>query len=254
MFLLAPVLALAVVAVANLASVDGVPRDTWREIRQAGVLAWFDHDRMAGVGHNPFDDEVEVVERYAGAGGRIKSLDGRLGFYFPGRVEGGHPMTCADLQPYRMFVLQLSDEARRFATDAGSSTDPLDWLMCANPPVHAVRAQDGEYAAFVIGAPPDPTPVPGDCRIEVYPGQDLDAVFGVNMTLPDARRLRADAARGGYVTSRVERTGCNEFKVVVTGVGGDLDDFRAEAASIGLRPEFGPPLRGVEIAPEGSAP
>jgi hypothetical protein len=252
--LLAPAAALAVLAMADLASVDGIPRDTWREIRQAGILAWFDHDRMAGVGHSPFDDEVEAVKRHAGEDGRISSFDGRLNYHFPGRVESGFPTTCADLRQFRVLVLQQSDEARRFAADAGAPADPTDWLMCTNPRVHAVRAQEGEYAAFVIGTPPDPMPTPDSCRVDVHPGQDLDAVFGADLTLPEARELRARAARGGYVTSRVERTGCNEFKVVVTGVGGDLDDFRAEAASIGLRPEIGPPLRGVEVAPEGSAP
>src|SRR5512132_3780933 len=82
---LAPVAVLAVLAAANLASLDGLPRSTWGEIRAAGALGFVDHDRFAGVGHSPFDDQLDAIALYARDGDRIRSTDSRLGFFFPGR-------------------------------------------------------------------------------------------------------------------------------------------------------------------------
>jgi hypothetical protein len=251
---LAPVAVLVALAMANLASLDGVPRSTWGEIRAAGVLGFVDHDRFAGVGHSPFDDQLAAIRVYVRDGDRIRSTDSRLGFFFPGRVETSYPTSCDDLGRERVVVILQGDEARELMRRAGGSSDPIAWLSCPSPRVYAVREQSGEYAVLVVGSPPEPRPTPADCRIVLGPGQGLDATFGRNLSLAAARRLRARAARGGYASSRIERTGCNEFKVVVTGVGGDLDDFRREAASIGLHPEFGPPQRGIEVSPEPTLP
>jgi hypothetical protein len=251
---LVPVGVIAVLALANLASLDGIPRSTWGEIRAAGWLGFVDHDRFAGVGHSPFDDEVAAVRANAPDDDRIRSTDSRLGFFFPGRVETSYPTACGDLGRERVLVLLQGDEARELMLRAGGSSDPTAWLSCPAPRVYAVREQLGEYDVLVVGAPPSPAPTPADCGITLGGGEGLDATFGRDLSLAAARRLRARAAKGGYASSRIERTGCNEFKVVVTGVGGDLDDYRREAASIGLHPEFGPPERGVEVSPEPMLP
>jgi hypothetical protein len=251
---LAPVAVLSGLAVANLASVDGIPRSTWGEIRAAGVVGFVDHDRFAGVGHSPFDDQLAAIRVYAHDDDRIRSTDSRLGFFFPGRVETSYPTSCADLGRERVVVIVQADETRELMQRAGGTTDTIAWLSCPSPRVWAVREQPGEYVVLVVGSPPDPRPAPADCRISPGAGQGLDATFGRDLSLDEARRLRAQAARGGYASSRIERTGCNEFKVVVTGVGGDLDDFRREAGSLGLHPEFGPAQRGVEIPPEQALP
>jgi hypothetical protein len=251
---LVPVGVLAVLALANLASLDGIPRSTWGEIRAAGLVGFVDHDRFAGVGHSPFDDEVAAVRANAPDDDRIRSTDSRLGFFFPGRVETSYPTACGDLGRERVLLLLQGDEARELMLRAGGSSDTTAWLSCPAPRVYAVREQLGEYAVLVVGAPPSPAPTPADCGITLGGGEGLDATFGRDLSLAAARRLRARAAKGGYASSRIERTGCNEFKVVVTGVGGDLDDYRREAASIGLHPEFGPPERGVEVSPERMLP
>jgi hypothetical protein len=251
---IAPVAVLAVLAVANLASLDGIPRSTWGEMRAAGVLGFVDHSRFAGVGHSPFDDQLDAIALYARDDDRIRSTDSRLGFFFPGRVDTAYPTSCADLGADRVVVILQGDEARELMARAGGSSDPIAWLSCPAPRVYAVREQAGEFAVFVVGSPPQPQPVPADCRIQVGPGEGLDATFGKDLSLAAARRLRARAAAGGYASAKIERTGCNEFKVVVTGVGGDLADYRREAASIGLHPVFGPPQRGVEVAPVPTLP
>ena len=126
--LLAPVAFVVVLAIANLASLDGIPRSTWGEIRAVGALGFIDHDRFAGVGHSPFDDQVAAIRQYARPEDRIRSTDSRLGFFFPARVETSYPTACSDLGAERILVVLQGDETRELMERAGGTTDTIAWL------------------------------------------------------------------------------------------------------------------------------
>jgi hypothetical protein len=118
-------------------------------------------------------------------------------------------------------------------------------VQCARPPVRLVGEQAGIYAAFVLGGPPARLSTPADCHIVPAAGQLNDAVFGSDLGYAEASELAQRALDSGFQGTRVERTDCDAFRVVVTGVPDDpavQREFRRETAGVGFDVSFAPGL------------
>jgi hypothetical protein len=79
----------------------------------------------------------------------------------------------------------------------------------------------------------------------------VDGVFGDGLSYADAVTLVRRALASGFAGTRIERTGCSTFRVVVTGIPEDdrvQKDFRSETASAGLPVEFAPAERYPEVS------
>lgn len=248
---LAPPAAVALVAMTNVVSVDGLGRDGWRQLLELGPSGWRDRAEMENFAYGPFSYHLNLARENVGEGDRVVSSDGRLRYFFPGQVEVAYARTCGELEGARFFSFLSSGESLELAELASQPTDPLGWLQCTEPRVELVGEQAGIYAAFVVGAPPARAPTPEDCRIAATPGQLVDAVFGSELPYADAAALQARALEVGFVGTKLERTGCSNFRVVVTGAPEDETvqaDFARQAEGVGLPVEYAPAMRYPEVA------
>jgi hypothetical protein len=246
-----PAAAVAVVAIANVVAVDGLGRSGWDDLLDLGRSGWSDRAEMENFAYGPFSYELNLARENVGESDRIVSSDGRLTFFFPGRVEVGYARTCAELDGARFFSFLAAGESLEFAELQQQPTDPLGWIQCSSPRVQLVGEQAGIYAAFVVGAPPARAPTPEDCRIAATTGHLLDAVFGRELPYPDAVALQARALEVGFVGTRIERTGCSTFRVVVTGIPEDETvqaDFARQAEGVGLPVEYEVAMRYPEVS------
>jgi hypothetical protein len=208
---------------------------------------------MENFAYGPFSYQLNLARENVGNGDRLVSSDGRLTFFFPGQVEVRYARTCAELEGARFFSFLSTGESLEFAELSRQPTDPLGWIQCADPAVQLVGEQAGIYAAFVVGGPPARAPDPADCRIAGTTGQLLDAVFGRELSYVDSAALQARALEVGFVGTRIERTGCSLFRVVVTGIPDDpkvQDEFARQAEGVGLPVEYEAAVRYPEVPPD----
>jgi hypothetical protein len=251
--LLVPATALAVLVLANVPSIDGLGREGWRGLLDLGPTGWGDRAEMENYAFGPFSYELNLAREHAGDDGRIVSSNGRLSYYFPGRVELRYVRACLELEDARFFSFLTSGESLEFAQREGQPTDPLGWIQCAKPRVELIGEQQGIYAAFVVGGPPARAPAPEDCRIASSPGHLSDAVFGERLGYAEARELRLRMEAIGYEGMKTERTNCSEFRVVVTGIPDDervRDEFQAQARANGFTVAYEPAVRYPEVPPD----
>jgi hypothetical protein len=245
-----PAAALAVVAITNVVAVDGLGRSGWRDLLDLGPSGWSDRAEMENFAYGPFSYHLNLARENVTAADRIVSSDGRLTFFFPGQVEVGYARTCGELEDARFFSFLSVGESLEFAELAKQPTDPLAWIQCAQPSVELVGEQPGIYAAFVVGGPPARAPTADDCHIASTAGQLLDAVFGRELSYSEAATLQVRALEVGFIGTRIERTGCSTFRVVVTGVPADAAvqaDFSRQAEGVGLPVEYEDAIRYPEV-------
>jgi hypothetical protein len=248
---IAPMTAVALVAVTNVVSVDGLGRDGWRQLIDLGPSGWRDDSEMENFAYGPFSYHLNLARENVGPDDRIVSSDGRLRFFFPGQVDVEYARTCGELEGARFFSFLTSGESLELAELGQQPTDPIGWLQCEEPSVELVGEQSGIYAAFVLGGRPARPPTPEDCRITPVPGELLDAVFGNELSYADAAALQARALEVGFTGTKLERTGCSTFRVVVTGVPEDeavQADFARQAEGVGLPVEYEAAIRYPEVA------
>lgn len=253
---LVPPLAVAVLALANLPSLDGLGRDGWRGLLEIGRSGWSSKAEMENYAYGPFSYELNLARENVGETERIVSSNGRLAYFFPGRVEVGYARTCAELEGARFFSFLTAGESAVLAAREAQPTEPLGWLQCNRPHLTMVGEQEGIYAAYVVGRVPARPPIPEDCHITTTPGQLLDAVFGDELSYAEARVLVERALAVGFQGTRIERTGCSTFRVVVTGVPLDKavqEEFRRETAGAGFRVGFAPAVRYPEVRSDVAA-
>jgi hypothetical protein len=253
---LAPAAAVAVLALANLPSIDGLGRDGWRDLLDLGPSGWSDRAAMENYAYGPFSYELELARENVGEGERIVTSNGRLAYFFPGRVDFRYARTCSELAGARFFSYLEAGESLEFASRAGQPTDALGWVQCPDPTLELVGEQPGIYAAFVVGGPPARAPLPEDCHIATSPGQLVDAVFGSELSYAAAKSLLERALAVGFEGTRIERTGCSRFRVVVSGVPEDTRvqrEFSAQAERVGLPVDLIPAMRYPEVSPEVAA-
>jgi hypothetical protein len=253
---LVPVAALSVVALANIVTVDGLGRSGWHDLFALGPSRWSDRAEMENFAYGPFSYHLNLARENVSDGDRIVSSDGRLAFFFPGRVEVRYARTCAELADFGFFSFLTVGESRELAELEQQPTDPLSWIQCSDPPLELVGQQQGIYAAFVVAGPPSRAPTPEDCRIVGTSGELVDAVFGRDLSYDEATALQALALESRFTGTKLERIGCSTFRVVVTGV--PADDaaqavFARRAERVGLPVEYETAVRYPEV-PSDVAP
>src|SRR5262249_19147564 len=84
---LAPGVALGAVRVANVVSIDGLGYDGWTALRDLGPSKWSNRAEMENFAYGPFSYELNLARENVGPSGRIISSNGRLAYFFPGRVD-----------------------------------------------------------------------------------------------------------------------------------------------------------------------
>ena len=96
--------------------------------------------------------EVDAVSLVTRASGResVISNDGRLRFFFPGRVNQSYAQSCESLSGYGAFVLVTDPSSRSYMASKGISADPADWASCRDPHL-ALAAQRGDVSVFSVG-------------------------------------------------------------------------------------------------------
>jgi hypothetical protein len=211
---------------------------------------------MENYAYGPFSYELDLARENVADDDRIVSSDGRLTYFFPGQVDVRYARTCRELAGARFFSFLAAGESLEFAQLEGQPTDPLGWIQCERPRVELVGEQSGIYAAYVVGGPPARAPTPEDCRIASTPGELVDAVFGDGLSYPEARSLLERALGVGFQGTRIERTGCSTFRVVVTGVPEDAGvqtEFKREVESVGLTVAYEKAARFPETSPDVAA-
>ena len=253
---LLPVAAVSVVALANIVTVDGLGRSGWRDLLDLGPSEWNDRAEIENFAYGPFSYHLNLARENVSERERIVSSDGRLAFFFPGRVEVRYARTCSELADFRFFSFLSAGESLELAELEQQPTDPLGWIQCSDPPLELVGQQEGIYAAFVVARPPSRAPTPEDCRIVGTPGELVDAVFGRDLSYRNAGALLTRAREGGFAGTKLERSGCSTFRVVVTGVPADdavQADVARQAEGVGLPVEYEAAVRYPEV-PSDVAP
>jgi len=89
-----------------------------------------------------------------------------------------------------------------------------------------------------------------DCHIAPTSGQLNDAVFGSDLGYAEASDLAQRALDSGFQGTRVERTACDAFRVVVTGIPDDpavKEEFLRETGRVGFDVSFAPAVRYPEV-------
>ena len=246
-----PAAAVALIAVANVVSVDGLGREGWRQLLDLGPSGWTDDAEMENFAYGPFSYHLNLARENVGPDDRIVSSDGRLRYFFPGRVDVEYAHACGDLEGARFFSFLASGESLELAELQQQPTDPIGWLQCEAPPLELVGEQAGIYAAFVVDGPPARAPTAEDCRIAGSPGELVDAVFGSDLRYAEAAALQARALEVGFTGTKLERTGCSTFRVVVTGVPQDevvQAEFAQQAEGVGLAVDYEAAVRYPEVA------
>jgi hypothetical protein len=255
--MLAPAAAVALLALANLPAVDGLGREGWRDLLELGSSGWTSRAERENLAYGPFSYELNAARENVEEDERLVSSNGRLSYFFPGRVEFAYARSCSELDGARFFSFLSSGESLEFAQQAGQPLQPLGWLQCERPRLTLVSEHEGIYAAYVVGDPPARAAMPEDCRIAASGGQDVDAVFGDGLTYGEAKELRDRAFSIGYTGGlKIERTDCSTFRVVVTGLPDDAAlqaQFKRDAKRLGFEVVYAPGTRFPEVPPDVSA-
>jgi hypothetical protein len=250
-----PALAVLLIAVANVPSIDGLGRTGWRGVLDLGWSGWTDQAEVENYAWGPFSYVVNLARENVGESEHVVTSDGRLSYFFPGRVDVRYARTCGELDGARFFSFLSSGESNVLAHIEGQPLEPLAWVQCRRPPLELIGEQQGIYAAYVVGGPPARAPTAEECRITSTPGHLIDAVFGSDLDYGSASELATRALAVGFQGTRIERTGCSTFRVVVTGVPDDPVvqlDFRRQAERVGFEVVYAPAVRYPEV-PAGIA-
>jgi len=159
-------IALAVVDLRNLDGLGSRPDGTisaGRTLSELKLTGWFDADEARAAADPSLAALVDATgAALAAHPGRVLSVDGRLGFYWPLRAVRGEPQRCADLEGFGTLVVTqsatgleaereeaLGEEALGEAT-GGHAADPAFWARCRDPRAVLVAARPGEFAVFRI--------------------------------------------------------------------------------------------------------
>jgi hypothetical protein len=246
---LVPVTAIVLVVLANIVAIDGLGRSGWHGLLELGPDGW-SGAAIENYAYGPFSYELDAARATVDPSDRLISNDGRLTYFFPGRVQFDYPRTCDGLRNARFFSYLSSGESAQFARLNGSSTDPLAWLQCTRPRLHLISGQAGVYEAFAVGHAPARPPTPADCHIAPYSADLYDAVFADGVTYAEARDVQARTLQSGFTGTLIEQIGCSTFRVVVRGLPADRhtqDDFRRETARVGFKVTILPGMRYPEV-------
>ena len=96
--------------------------------------------------------EVNAVTDVTRASGRdsVISNDGRLRFFFPGRVNQSYARSCGSVAGYGAFVLVTDASSRSYMATKGIPADPAVWASRRAPSL-TLAARRGDVSVFAVG-------------------------------------------------------------------------------------------------------
>src|SRR5262249_54889010 len=146
----APLVLVFALAVLNASALDGLGDSGWRQLRGLGGRA-FDVGATRTVVQPDLAPLLGLVRATAGSDGRIFTSDGRLSFYFPGRVNQYYPSGCSTLAGYRAFVLSTDQTSADYLqTYFHVPATPAFWSRCRRPTL-TERGELPNYVVFAVG-------------------------------------------------------------------------------------------------------
>lgn len=202
-------LAVAVLALVNVVSLNGLGKQGWHSYRSDGLSGLGNTDLMNNVALGQFEYELNALRPQLAPGDQVFSEDARVGFFYPDSVAYGYPGSCSDFDGYRAFVQLLSDES---VAQAGS----LDPATCTRPRLHLVGSSPGIYAVYTVGAP-RVAPSSSACDVP-EPPSGLAAVFGVASSESAANALQTADQKYGFQNLHVIQIDCGSYVVAESGI------------------------------------
>ncbi|UGS38733.1 ArnT family glycosyltransferase [Capillimicrobium parvum] len=169
-----PALALGVVAVLcamaifDLRNLDGLGArsdgtiNAASAVRELGVTGWFDRDRAERAADPDLAALHAAVDRAMARPGRLVTLDGRVGFWYPRRTVRAEAQRCAAVLGFSTLVvvqssLGLDAERERRLTPSeraeatgGNAADPAFWARCHDPRLEVVAQRPGQFTVFAV--------------------------------------------------------------------------------------------------------
>jgi len=208
--------ALIVLALANVTELNGFGHAGWQQYRSGGWSGVWNDSLMRNVAYGQFEYELDAVRRQLRPADRVFGDDGRLGFFFPGRVDYEQSGSCGDLAGFRVFVFLFSNESRALAQEQGGPGTIGSWESCRNPRLSLVAEIPGNYAVFTVGKPTVP-PRPSDCGAAAPP-PGLAAVFGSSRTKAGIDGIVRHVAKYGFIQVKAVQVNCEQFLALETGI------------------------------------
>jgi hypothetical protein len=136
-----------VFSASNIVRLDGLE---WKPIGAAVAAGKW---RPGDLRHAMMPELMNVVEQLqvtTTSENTILSPEGRLRFFFPGRVFQGYPHRCRDLEPYAYFVLPTGRWMELFfATEIGVPGTVEFWASCRAPRL-TLAVQTSAYAVYRV--------------------------------------------------------------------------------------------------------
>ena len=139
----------AVLAASNARMIEGLDVRTSLAIARTAIVFRADPARMRGVVSPDVEPVLEALRPRLRPNDRIFSPEGRLRYYFPGRVAQAYPTRCEELVGYRFFVLPLIPAVRDHFIYIGASPEPAFWGACRRPRLDRIPAE-GTAVVFEI--------------------------------------------------------------------------------------------------------
>ena len=149
-FALAPVPVVLAAVWIGVAGLDGLHGYEWVEVRSLGWAGLHDRSRTMNIVLPSIQSTLAAAEPLLGDG-RLVTSDPRFSWFLH-RVDTLVPLHCADVAPYRVFVLSTSDESEYEAQAVGGLATPAQWEACKQPRLQLVDAGDDGYAVFQISS------------------------------------------------------------------------------------------------------
>lgn len=203
--------AVLVLAAVNVVELNGLGKSGWHGYWSGGLSGLANAALMRNVAYSEFEYELEALDRQMRPSDKVFSEDARVGFFYPGQVTYDYPHDCADLGGFDEFVQLYSNESVTQAQRA--FTTFADAQAC--PSLHLV-GQESSYAVFTVGKPHVP-PLPSACAANALP-PGIAAVFARAASPGPVQAVAAAAHKYGFVQVVVERTGCETYLAVESGL------------------------------------
>jgi hypothetical protein len=138
-----------VLGISNLVRLDGLAL-AWKAVGTTVAQGHLDSRDFRRAVMPELVQLVDVLEETISPNDTIFSPEGRLRFFFPGRVTQAYPHGCQDLTGYAYFVLPTeSSVAAFFKTEIGVPGTIEYWSGCRATSLSLVTKTDS-YAVFRI--------------------------------------------------------------------------------------------------------
>ena len=148
---IASVAVVLVLGLISLVRLDGLGLK-WKAVGMTVAHGQFQREDFRRAVMPELAQLVEVLEGTISPNDTIFSPEGRLRFFFPGRVDQKFPRGCQDLKGYDYFVLTSGSSLETFfKTEIGVPGTIEYWSGCRAPSLTLVTKSDS-YAVFRIKA------------------------------------------------------------------------------------------------------